>query len=92
MKTTKNLLLAGALVLGLSAGARAQTTAPPAPTPPPVTTTPAASGAQLSPDASSPGLAPADRARLGQEKVKSDQLPERKGRRAKNKDLPKPGN
>ncbi|AWM31976.1 hypothetical protein [Hymenobacter nivis] len=87
----KNFLLAGALVLGLSAAARAQT-APPAATPPTATTTPAASGAPLSPDASSPGLASDDRVRLGQKKDKSDQLPKRKSRRAKEKDLPKPGN
>ncbi|AMJ65512.1 hypothetical protein [Hymenobacter sp. PAMC 26628] len=88
----KNFLLAGALVLGLSAAARAQTAPPPAATPPPVTTTPAASGAPLSPDASSPGLASDDRVRLGQQKDKSDQLPKRKSRRAKEKDLPKPSN
>ncbi|MGI4885985.1 MAG: hypothetical protein ACRYFR_13600 [Janthinobacterium lividum] len=88
----KNFLLAGALVLGLSAGARAQTTAPPAATPPAPSTTPAASGAPLSPDASSPGLSSDDRARLGQAKDQSDQLPKRKSRRAKEKDLPKPTN
>lgn len=86
----KSFLLTGALVLGVLAAARAQTTAPPAVTPPPATTTPAASGAPLSPDASSPGLTSDDRVRLGQDKDKSDQLPKRKGRRAKEKDLPKP--
>ncbi|TPG65938.1 hypothetical protein [Hymenobacter nivis] len=87
----KNLLLAGALTLGLAAAARAQT-APPAATPPAPTTTPAASGAPLSRDASSPGMSSDDRVRLGRAKQKSDQLPKRKSDRADEKKLPKPSN